>query len=403
MAKGVFALLLVILYSGMGLAQSEDEQALARQHFSAGVAATEAGENERAAQFFQQSYDLFAHPGTLANLAAAYDQSNQRGAAYRAWNELVNRFGSVISAATRRQAQRRMAVLDSQLAAVVVTTDPPGAEVSVDGQRVGTTPFDGPLHLDPGQRVFSATLAGHRDQRAEQRLNAGPINDAVALVLVPTAAGAAVPEPTPSSESVPVEDSSQATLVVRSTTRRARMRIDNGEVQSIPFRQQLPAGSYELTVEARGHIAQTQTVQVPETGEVAIDVTLEEEARRPMPAVAKWLPTMAGLAIGVAGAAVAIAGATNYSRVSDAKENGGDGMSQAEAQDMLNRGETEILAGSILAGVGGAILATGVILFAVDAGRQDDDDDEDEPEAAGVGVSLVPSPAGGLLTIHGRF
>ena len=45
---------------------------------------------------------------------------------------------------------------------LVVSVEPPGAEVFVDGERVGASPLPSPLEgVGPGARVVSASLAGH--------------------------------------------------------------------------------------------------------------------------------------------------------------------------------------------------------------------------------------------------
>jgi hypothetical protein len=71
------------------------------------------------------------------------------------------------------------------------------------------------------------------------------------------------------------------------------------------------------------------------------------------------------------------------------------GMTQQRAADLEESGDTKKLAGSILFGVGGALVVTSTVLFVLDATAGPDD--------GTVTVGVLPTPHGGVLSVEGRF
>jgi hypothetical protein len=196
MTRALFTIAAVaVLTPRLVLAQAGDEQARARALFDLGREHANAGRFAEAAHAYEQSYELFSHPGTLVNFADALEDAGMRAAALERWNELIERFGAVISDQARTTAHERIAELERGLARVTVTTTPPGAAVLCDGREVGTAPLGEPLILEPGAHVIGAQLEGHRDVQQEVVLQSGG-NSPVAFVLEPLAGDV---EPTPPS------------------------------------------------------------------------------------------------------------------------------------------------------------------------------------------------------------
>ena len=57
---------------------------------------------------------------------------------------------------TREKATHEREALRERVATLAVTSDPPGAEISVDGRRRGVTPLSGALYIDAGPHEVAA-------------------------------------------------------------------------------------------------------------------------------------------------------------------------------------------------------------------------------------------------------
>jgi hypothetical protein len=236
-----------------GEASSED-QARARQLFEEGVAAARGEDYEAAIAAFVESFDLYPHPGTLLNLGLYQMRAGRRVDAYSTLSALMTSYGGVISDRARGEVGQRLHELEAALALVTITTNPAGALVLVDEVELGRTPLDAPLAREPGPCSVEARLEGHQTATGTIELRAGE-RPTVALALDPILA-----EP--------------PTLVVESQAAGARASIDGSAPEPLPLRRSLEPGDHELVVTAPGHVAQTRPVNLPETGEVRLDIAL---------------------------------------------------------------------------------------------------------------------------------
>jgi hypothetical protein len=63
---------------------------------------------------------------------------------------------------TGADASRQAAALRNKFGELELETPVQGADITVDGRRVGRTPLRGPLLLRPGKRILVFTRAGYR-------------------------------------------------------------------------------------------------------------------------------------------------------------------------------------------------------------------------------------------------
>lgn len=154
-------------------AQSEENQQRAEELFNQGIQASGRGDHESAVQAFATSFELFAHPSTLRNLALEQEQAHQRIDAHRSWSLFLERYGSIVSDGARLEAQQRRAALEQVLARINLSSEPVGALISANGTEIGTSPIEGPLYFEPGTVEFEASLDGHHNGRVRQQLNSG--------------------------------------------------------------------------------------------------------------------------------------------------------------------------------------------------------------------------------------
>jgi hypothetical protein len=68
---------------------------------------------------------------------------------------------------------------------VELDVSPEGAEVSVDGQVVGTAPVDAPLVLAAGEHRFTAAREGYGERTVTRHLEGGCPGEALAISLTP--------------------------------------------------------------------------------------------------------------------------------------------------------------------------------------------------------------------------
>ena len=185
-----------------------------------------------------------------------------------------------------------------------------------------------------------------------------------------------------------------------------------GEAPLTPF--ELPPGRHEVTVRAEGHAPWTATVDVTGGERVEVDVELVRAAE-PAPAADPapepttfgeppsfspwtWVTLGSGVALLTGGTIAYALGEKDHAEIAGADGYGTDepaDMTRVRARDLEASGDRKKLAGYVLWGVGGAAVATSTVLFVLDATRAD-------PPST-VQVGFVPAPAGGLLSVTGRF
>lgn len=183
--------------SGAPRAFADDSAATKREadrHFKTGVKLFEENKYSEALAEFEQAYALASHPLVLYNLAATHRALSQYAQAVDFYNRFLSEGKGVVKPAQLARGERELADLLRLIARVDVTTEPAGAEVSVDGRAVGTTPLGQPLILGPGDHVVSAALDGHQPAERSIRVAAGDTL-AVALTLTRKPAVPAVEQP----------------------------------------------------------------------------------------------------------------------------------------------------------------------------------------------------------------
>lgn len=126
-----------------------------------------------ASSSFQQGNELL-RSHRYAEAVERYHASLQEEQSAKAWLNLsialhqLNRNAEAAAALTRyleapdknpeklEFAQALLARVNAQLASIRVETRPAGAEVTIDGRRVGVTPLSSPIRLDPGTHAVRA-------------------------------------------------------------------------------------------------------------------------------------------------------------------------------------------------------------------------------------------------------
>jgi tetratricopeptide (TPR) repeat protein len=171
------AVIAFLLAIGLGrtasAAEPQDEATKnARRRFQEGVAAADAGNYEAARVAFQQAYALKQHHAVLQNLG----QSELRTGHYVEAARHLALFLTDNNAGTAQEREAVRAALaeaETKVGKLVLTVDVEGAEVTVDGDAVGRSPFAAPFYFEPGQRTLRVRRDGYRDVVQTQQIEAG--------------------------------------------------------------------------------------------------------------------------------------------------------------------------------------------------------------------------------------
>jgi tetratricopeptide (TPR) repeat protein len=155
----ICALMSVLLAAGSAAAQSRDENVReAGKHFERGVALYSEADYRGALVEFKRADQLAPNPTVLYNVGQTQFQLRDYAAALTTLERYLAEAGP--AAANRAEVESTLEVLRSRVGRLTPTTDPPGAEVSVDDAPVGRSPFDKPLLVSVGHLKVTAAMTG---------------------------------------------------------------------------------------------------------------------------------------------------------------------------------------------------------------------------------------------------
>src|SRR5262249_53372434 len=129
------------------LAQSLNGEA--KREYELGRELYRGGDNAGALLKFRHAFDLSGESRLLWNVAVCHKNLRQYDKAL----PLVDKYlagGATLTTAERAEATDFRAALTGLVAPVTVTSTPPGAEVFLDGERVGVTPIEKPFLVVAG-------------------------------------------------------------------------------------------------------------------------------------------------------------------------------------------------------------------------------------------------------------
>ncbi len=132
----------------------------ADKHFRAGVAAFTANDLRIALHEFESAQASAPHARTLFNIGAVHAELGDRARALDAYERGLGDTTGQTSSARRAEVEREVALLRTQVATLVVTCPRSGAEVRLDGERVGTTPLPSAFYVNAGVHRLEAIQSG---------------------------------------------------------------------------------------------------------------------------------------------------------------------------------------------------------------------------------------------------
>jgi tetratricopeptide (TPR) repeat protein len=137
---------------------------LAKAHFRTGEIYYERGRYPDAAREFEEAYRLSQRGELLYNMGKSYDGAGDQARALRAYRRFLS---AVISSPDRKSVSDRVTALEKLVGRVVIRTSIDGAAVEVDGEKIGMSPLDNALELNPGGHAVLATKEGYKSYRGK--------------------------------------------------------------------------------------------------------------------------------------------------------------------------------------------------------------------------------------------
>jgi tetratricopeptide (TPR) repeat protein len=182
--RAVASALVVLVLLGAAPAVRADDVAEAKARFRRGAELYRASRWREAIAEFEAAYRLKPHGAIHFNVAQCRERLGEWAGALRGYHDYLREVPDANDRAAVRASIRR---IEERLAAVgvqalLVYSDPPGAEVRLDGRLRGTTPLH--VVLPPGSYRLALALDGY-DGVAEEVALAAAASRAVEVALRP--------------------------------------------------------------------------------------------------------------------------------------------------------------------------------------------------------------------------
>lgn len=226
---------------------------------------------------FQNAFDASKDPRLLWNIAACEKALRRYARVLKLLERYVNEGGALLSDQDRADAESVVNAVKPLVSSLNVDSSPPGAEVFVDDERIGTTPLSGTL-VDIGNRKIVLRLSGYEDN-------------------VITTAVKGADEIKLSAQLKKVVHEGRLTIVAGPGQ---VITIDGRGVGDGRWAGVLPSGPHTLRVTSPGFRSYQSEILVRDQSSRSIQVELEREASGGVPS---WV-WITGGAVLVSGAAV---------------------------------------------------------------------------------------------------
>lgn len=159
---------------GQGAPQSAPsaKAAEAKQHFEQGVDAAKAGKWPEARQEFATSYALSPELKCLALLSSAEMKTEHYREAAQHLAMLLEHKAE-LNETTLAEARKMLADAKAKIGSATIQVNVEGADVLVDGVRMGRSRIEGEIFVDAGSRTFEAKKEGFAKARIVIDVKAG--------------------------------------------------------------------------------------------------------------------------------------------------------------------------------------------------------------------------------------
>lgn len=393
--------------------KGSSDRVRAQEIFQRGQGYFEEGRYSEAAVEFLNAFQLDPHPAIMYNVARAHEEM---GKLVRALQYYRVALSLKPSAAVKEELERKIAEIELVLRAdgvdvlnlegaewvpkgkVSIQSDPPGAEIIINGQAAGRTPLDARV-LPQGEYRIVVKKRGFAPEERELSVVGGKTYLLNARLR-------------PGDESGPAQKGAMGMIDISADQRGLTVFLDGEPLATTPVGQiEATPGPHTVTIEGEGFPAFEQTVEV-ETGKTARVVVRRFEPK-PLNQPSKEFLDQSDwgwVAVGTGGGFVglgAILGVVALSNASDYN----DLRSSRERAQLHDSARLQGVLADVSYGLGVALLTTGALLIAFDDGIEGGGDTEDGPQRPAYyddlvmspRLELIPLPGGAALGASGRW
>ncbi len=132
----------------------------ATPHFQKGVELYDENDFSGALIEFKRAYEIAQDYHVLFNVSQTYYQMQNYAGALDAFQRYLNEGGANVARDRRQYVEKEIQKLKGRVALVRIAVNVAGADITVDDEKVGTSPLDHPVTVSQGKRKIMATLAG---------------------------------------------------------------------------------------------------------------------------------------------------------------------------------------------------------------------------------------------------
>jgi len=143
-----------------GLRTTGGAKEVARLHYARGLELAGQSDYQAALREFTEAYRVSPHYAVLYNIGQADIALGRPQDAVESLSRYLREGQEQVPPARRLEVQGLIALLESLFAELTITTDQPGALITIDGREVGRTPLYQSVRLAAGSHKVTASMAG---------------------------------------------------------------------------------------------------------------------------------------------------------------------------------------------------------------------------------------------------
>ncbi|MCP4678392.1 MAG: PEGA domain-containing protein [Deltaproteobacteria bacterium] len=240
-----------LLHATIVMAGSTDP---ARDKFMDGVDLFGKEDYPGALMAFEESYKLRPKASVLYNIGMCQKALYRYSESIATFREYLSN-GKKIKRDRRKEVEAAISEMEGLVGGLKLTDVPDGAVVMINGDKVGKTPFEKPIPLDPGRHTVKVTKDGFEPLEID----------------VTSASGAEVVVRAALSKA-------QATLRVNCQEEKGLVYVNDKAVGNCPFSGKVAPGKIVVAIEAPGKKRFEQEVETEAGSSAIITATLVDDA-----------------------------------------------------------------------------------------------------------------------------
>ena len=374
-----FALLLSLaLVPNLCFGQSKKDKEEAGSHFTKGIEFYKEGNYGAALAEFRAAYKAVPSFEVLFNLGLSERRLFKYGDAVKTLNQYLSQGGAKVSKDRREAVKKELEAIHQMVAEVTIKVEGGPADVQLDGESLGKSPFKQTLLVGPGKHTFRAEREGEEPDEKALELTAVT---KVEVLLKPH-----------------LKELLPADLAIESSPAGATITLDGKVAGTTPLKATVKQGGHEVIAELDGYATARTEVLITAGQNRKVTIELEPQARKK-----KKLPiaglgvTGGGVVLFAIGAGLTASAHTASTQVSALFTSGGkwdDKYAAVEAS-----GKSTQTASTVLMVTGGIVAATGIVIGVITLLVGGGDDEAAEQSA----FYLAPGPSGATVGWSARW